>query len=67
VFVKGKAAKYKLRLALSEANLNKTLDAAFFPDGRWRSNFLCNLVYCDPASVRPRNPQLSFDEACRIE
>jgi 3-hydroxypropanoate dehydrogenase len=142
VFVKGKAAKEKLRPALSEGNLNKTMaapvtaivaydtefyetlprlfphtdarswfagkpaliestafrngtlqgaymiiaaralgldcgpmsgfdnarvDAAFFPDGKWKSNFLCNLGYGDPASVKPRNPRLSFEEACRIE
>ena len=142
VFVKGKAAKEKLRPALSEGNLNKTMaapvtaivaydtefheklprlfphtdarswfagkpaliestafrngtlqgaymiiaaralgldcgpmsgfdnarvDAAFFPDGKWKSNFLCNLGYGDPASVKPRNPRPSFEEACRIE
>ena len=142
VFVKGKAAKEKLRPALSEGNLNKTMaapvtaivaydtefyeklprlfphtdarswfagksaliestafrngtlqgaymiiaaralgldcgpmsgfdnarvDAAFFPDGKWKSNFLCNLGYGDPASVKPRNLRLSFEEACRIE
>jgi len=142
VFVKGKAAKEKLRPALSEGNLNKTMaapvtaivaydtefyetlptlfphtdarswfagkaaliestafrngtlqgaymiiaaralgldcgpmsgfdnarvDAAFFPDGKWKSNFLCNLGYGDPASVKPRNPRLSFEEACRID
>jgi nitroreductase len=42
------------------------LDAAFFPDGRWQSNFLCNLGYGDGASIRPRGPRLSFDEACVI-
>jgi 3-hydroxypropanoate dehydrogenase len=46
---------------------NAKVDAAFFPDGKWRSNFLCNLGYGDPASVKPRNPRLSFEEACRIE
>jgi 3-hydroxypropanoate dehydrogenase len=43
------------------------VDAAFFPDGRCRSNFLVNLGYGDPAGVFPRNPRLAFDEACRIE
>jgi len=43
------------------------VDAAFFPDGRWKSNFLCNLGYGDPAALRPRAPRLEFDEACRIE
>ena len=42
------------------------LDAAFFPDGRWRVNFICNLGYGSEAGLNPRNPRLSFDEACRI-
>ena len=45
---------------------NAKVDAAFFPDGKWKSNFLCNLGYGDPASVKPRNPRLSFEEACVI-
>lgn len=43
------------------------VDATFFPDGRWKSSFLLNLGYGDPAKLQPRNPRLSFDEACRIE
>ena len=43
------------------------VDEAFFPDGRWKSNFLINLGYGDPAPLRPRAPRLEFDEACRIE
>jgi 3-hydroxypropanoate dehydrogenase len=46
---------------------NAKVDAAFFPDGRWKSNFLINLGKADPAKVFPRNPRLSFDEACRID
>ena len=42
------------------------LDAAFFPEGRWRVNFICNLGYGSEAGLHPRNPRLSFDEACRI-
>ena len=42
------------------------VDAEFFPDGKWKSNFLCNLGYGDGARMRPRNPRLEFDEACRI-
>jgi len=45
---------------------NAVLDAAFFPDGQWKSNFLINLGHGDPAKVKPRNPRLTFDEACRI-
>jgi len=46
---------------------NAKADAAFFPDGRWRSNFLVNIGKGDPAKVMPRNPRLSFEEACRVE
>ena len=45
---------------------NAAVDAAFFPEGRIRSNFLCSLGYGDPAGVRPRNPRLAFAEACKI-
>jgi len=46
---------------------NAKVDAAFFPDGRCKSNFLCNLGKGDPSKVMPRLPRLSFEEACRIE
>ncbi len=46
---------------------NAKVDAEFFPDGKWKSNFLLNLGHGDPAKVFPRNPRLDFDEACRIE
>ena len=42
------------------------VNAEFFPDGKWKANFLCNLGYGDPSKLFPRNPRLSFDEACRI-
>lgn len=45
---------------------NARLDAEFFPDGRVRSNFLCNMGYGDPAGLFPRNPRLDFEEACEI-
>ena len=46
-------------------DLAKT-DAAFFPDGRWKTTLLINLGYGDPAKLAPRSPRLEFDEACRI-
>ncbi len=46
---------------------NAKVDAEFFFDGKWRSNFLVNLGYGDRAGVHPRNPRLDFDEACRID
>jgi 3-hydroxypropanoate dehydrogenase len=45
---------------------NAAVDAAFFPGGKVKSNFLCNLGYGDPKGVFPRNPRLTFDEACSI-
>jgi len=42
------------------------LNAAFFPDGRWRVNFVCNLGYGDPTALFPRSPRLTFEEACRV-
>lgn len=46
---------------------NKGVDEEFFPDGRFKSNFLCNLGYGDPEGLPgPRAPRLSFDEACKI-
>jgi 3-hydroxypropanoate dehydrogenase len=45
---------------------NVKVDAAFFGGTAWKSNFLINLGHGDPAKVYPRNPRLTFDEACRI-
>lgn len=42
------------------------VDDEFFPDGRWKANFLINLGYGDASHLRPRNPRLDFDEACLI-
>jgi len=38
----------------------------FFPDGKWKVNFICNLGYGDGSNLFPRGPRLDFDEACRI-
>jgi 3-hydroxypropanoate dehydrogenase len=46
---------------------NAKIDAAFFPDGRFKSNFLCNLGHGDSAGLFPRSPRLPFDETCRID
>jgi 3-hydroxypropanoate dehydrogenase len=45
---------------------NAKVDAEFFPDGQWKSNFLCILGKGEPGSVPPRNPRFAFDEVCRI-
>src|SRR5215216_2442923 len=42
------------------------VDAAFFPDGRVKSNFLCNLGHGDPAETFERLPRFEFDAVCKI-
>jgi 3-hydroxypropanoate dehydrogenase len=43
------------------------VDAAFFPDRRYRTNFLLNIGYGDRSRLRPRLPRLGFDEVARWE
>jgi 3-hydroxypropanoate dehydrogenase len=43
---------------------NATVDAAFFAHSGWRSNFLVNIGYGDPAGLFNRSPRLPFEEAC---
>ena len=45
---------------------NAKVDAAFFPDGRFRSNFLINIGYGIADKLPPRNPRFSFEEQCRV-
>ncbi|MGE3475488.1 MAG: malonic semialdehyde reductase [Rhodospirillaceae bacterium] len=44
------------------ALVNKT----FWPDGRIKANFMCNIGYGDPARVYPRSPRLPFERACEV-
>ena len=46
---------------------NAAVDAAFFPDGKWKSNFLINLGYGDSTGNWPRGPRLPFDVMARID
>jgi len=39
------------------------VNEAFFPDGRWKVNFLINLGWGDPAGNRPRGPRLALEDA----
>lgn len=47
---------------------NAKVDNEFFaaPGSRVKSNFLCNLGYGDASKLFPRNPRLTFEEACQI-
>ncbi|MDE2367652.1 MAG: malonic semialdehyde reductase [Burkholderiales bacterium] len=42
------------------------VNAEFFPDGRWKANFLVNLGYGDAAGNHPRGPRLAADVAMQI-
>jgi len=42
------------------------VNAEFFPDGRFQSQFLINLGYGDPAGNYPRGPRLGFDQVAQI-
>ena len=45
---------------------NGKVDAAFFADGRLKSNFLINIGYGIGSKLPPRNPRFSFEETCRF-
>jgi 3-hydroxypropanoate dehydrogenase len=45
---------------------NAKVDEAFFAGTTIKSNFLCNLAHGDASKLHPRNPRLSFEEACSI-
>jgi 3-hydroxypropanoate dehydrogenase len=40
----------------------KAVDDAFFPDGRYRVNFLLNIGYGDRGALHPRPPRLELSE-----
>jgi 3-hydroxypropanoate dehydrogenase len=42
------------------------VNEAFFPGGRVRANFLCNLGYGSGKDMFPRSPRLDFSRACEI-
>jgi 3-hydroxypropanoate dehydrogenase len=38
----------------------------FFPDGRYRANFLANMGYADDTEPRPRAPRFEFDDVAEV-
>ncbi|MBI2746086.1 MAG: malonic semialdehyde reductase [Burkholderiales bacterium] len=42
------------------------VNAEFFPDGRYVTNFLINLGFADHSKEFKRNPRLSFEQACSV-
>ena len=45
---------------------NAKVDAEFFPDGRFRSNFLANIGYGEESGLHARGPRLTFEEAVEL-
>ena len=43
---------------------NAIVDQAFFPDGRFKSNFLCNIGYGDHGKLFNQNPRFDFEDVC---
>ena len=43
---------------------NADVDAAFFAENGWKSNFLCNLGYADETALFPKLPRFAFDDVC---
>ena len=50
---------------MSGVDLGK-VNAEFFADGRFQSNFLINLGYGDDSKLFDRNPRLTFEQACTV-
>ena len=42
------------------------VNAAFWPDGRVKANFLCNIGCGDESKIFARSPRLSFERACAV-
>jgi 3-hydroxypropanoate dehydrogenase len=45
---------------------NAGVDAAFFSGTTIKSNFICSIGYGVPGTPYPRNPRLTFEEACQF-
>ena len=45
---------------------NDIVDAEFFSENGWRSNFLCNIGYADETALFQKLPRFAFDDICEI-
>lgn len=45
---------------------NKVVDETFFPEGRYKSNFIINIGYGDATKNYPRGPRLAFEDVVKI-
>jgi hypothetical protein len=42
------------------------LNQEFFPEGKYKSLFICGIGYGDSSKLYDRTPRLDFSEACSI-
>lgn len=42
------------------------VNAEFFSDGRYQSNFICSIGYGTDENLFPRSPRLEFEDSCSI-
>ena len=45
---------------------NAAVDADFFPDGQYKSNFICSIGHGTDERLYPRAPRPAFDDVCQI-
>ncbi len=45
---------------------NEIVDAEFFAESGWKSNFLCNIGYADETAIFQKLPRFGFEEVCSI-
>jgi 3-hydroxypropanoate dehydrogenase len=45
---------------------NAVVDENFCPDGRFKTNFLCNIGYGDASKIFARSPRMAFEDACTL-
>ena len=45
---------------------NAIVDAEFFAENGWKSNFLCNLGYADESALFQKLPRFAFDQICSV-
>ena len=45
---------------------NAVVDAEFFAENGWKSNFLCNIGYADETALFQKLPRFAFDDICEV-
>ena len=45
---------------------NAAVDAEFFAESGWKSNFLCNIGYADETALFQKLPRFAFDDVCKV-